>query len=153
MTDPFQKVSRKEFNAFARVRWNAMNDICALSDIRELTPVQRVAHLAYWYMSEVYNGGHPQYLVNRREFDHGEVIRALQTIGASEQASILAEVLSAVGTKTMDVPRNVEEYFSSEKASNLSGFDTRFYGSRQGIEACLQDYLDKHESDFIEWIP
>src|SRR6266478_6325346 len=67
-------VSRKEFAKFAGARWNAMNDICALSDIKDLTPVQRVAHLCYWYMSEVYNGGHYQYFVNKRAYDHMEFI-------------------------------------------------------------------------------
>src|SRR5260370_15554290 len=48
--------SRTEFAKFKGARWNGMNDICALSRTEDLTPVQRVAHLAYWYMSEVYNG-------------------------------------------------------------------------------------------------
>ncbi len=52
--------------------------------------MQRVAHLAYWYMSEVYNGGHYQYFINKSSYDHGEVIRALQEIGASEHAASLS---------------------------------------------------------------
>ncbi len=54
-----------------------MNDMCALSDIQDLTPVQRLAHLAYWYMSEVENGGHQQYFLNKVDFEHDEVAQAL----------------------------------------------------------------------------
>ena len=130
-----------------------MIDICALSDIRELTPVQQMAHLAFWYMSAVYNGGHYQYLVNKREFDHQQVVEALQVIGATEQASILSDVIEAVRAMPIGCPQNVEEYLSTEKIANLSEFDSRFYDCQRSIEACLQDYLDKHEAEFIEWIP
>ena len=41
------KVSRKAFEEFDGVRWNAMNDMLPLSDISDLTPTQRAAHLAY----------------------------------------------------------------------------------------------------------
>jgi hypothetical protein len=35
------KVSHKAFDEFAGVRWNAMNNMMSLSDIRDLTPIQR----------------------------------------------------------------------------------------------------------------
>ena len=53
-----QEVSRREFAQRPGVRWNAMIAICALSNIGELTPTRCAAHFAFWYMSEVYNGGH-----------------------------------------------------------------------------------------------
>jgi hypothetical protein len=90
------KVSRKAFEEFDGVRWNAMNDMMSLSDIQDLTPIQRAAHLAYWYMSEVYNGGHEQFISNHADLDHFEVILALETVGAAEQAGILRDFLNAV---------------------------------------------------------
>jgi hypothetical protein len=150
MANPIQ-VNKAEFEKFPGARWNAMIEICSMMDIRDLTPVQRVAHLAFWYMSEVYNGGHYQYFVNKSGINHREVIAALQTIGAGEQASILSNACNTIGTNRLEMPQDVEEYLSNEKAIDLSDFDTQFYNSQRSIETCLQGYLDKHESEFVEW--
>ncbi len=147
------KISRKEFEQFDGVRWNAMNDMCALSDIRDLTPVQRVAHLAYWYMSEVENGGHHQYFLNKVEFDHDEVVRALVQVGAREQAAILGDALKKVRASPLGAPQTVEQYLESEDAADLSEYDSAFARCKPSLFDCLQGYLDKHEADFIEWIP
>jgi hypothetical protein len=146
-------VSRKEFAKFAGARWNAMNDICALSDIKDLTPVQRVAHLCYWYMSEVYNGGHYQYFVNKHAYDHMEVVRALEAIGAAEQATSLAAALKAVTASPVGEPQTVEQFLAGEETANLASYDAAFYKCKRTIESCLKNYLDKHEEDFIEWTP
>jgi len=98
------KVSRKAFEEFDGVRWNAMNDMLPLSDLSDLTPTQRAAHLAYWYMSEVYNGGHEQFLTNHAELDHSEVVRALEAVGPVEQAGILADMLRAITVSPPDAP-------------------------------------------------
>ena len=39
-------------------RWNAFIDLVATEDANSLTATQRTAQLAYWYDSEVQNGGH-----------------------------------------------------------------------------------------------
>ena len=45
--------------------WNAFVDLIAVESYEQLSPVQRMAHLAFWYDSEVQNGGHGQYFENR----------------------------------------------------------------------------------------
>jgi hypothetical protein len=138
------KVSRKAFEQFHGVRWNAMNDMMAQSDIGDLTPIQRAAHLAYWYMSEVYNGGHDQFVSNHAELDHFEVVRALEAVGATEQAGILGDFLRTVTATESGAQRTVMDYLEHDAA---------FGSCKQSIEACLEDYLDKHEAEFIEWTP
>ena len=147
------KVSRKAFEEFDGVRWNTMNDMCALSDINDLASVQRVAHLAYWYMSEVENGGHYQYFLNKVHFDHDEVIRALEAIGATEHAIILSGALKTVRATPLGTPQTVEQYLEGEEAADLSGYDMAFGGCKRSVFQCLQDYLDKHEGEFVEWTP
>jgi hypothetical protein len=44
-------------------RWNAFIDLVATEDATRLTATQRAAQLAFWYDSEVQNGGHLQYAV------------------------------------------------------------------------------------------
>jgi len=147
------KVSRKEFEEFNGIRWNAMNDICSLSDIKDLTPVQRVAYLAYWYMSEVENGGHFQYFANEGHFDHDEVARALTTIGATEEATILNDALKKVRLSPIEQPQTAEQYLADEEVANLSHYDVAFAECKRSVFQCLEDYLNKHETEFIEWIP
>src|ERR1044071_9813900 len=147
------KISRKEFEKFDGVRWNAMNDMCALSDIGDLTPVQRVAHLAYWYMSEVENGGHHQYFLNKADFDQDEVVQALAAVGAREHAEILRDALNQVRASPLGTPQTVEQFLESEDAADLTDYDSAFAKCRPSVFDCLQTYLDKHEADFIEWIP
>ena len=149
-----KRVSKEEFRKFPGVRWNGMNDICALSEQRDLNPVQTVAYRAYWYMSEVENGGHFQYFVNRMDFDHQVVLKALRDIGAAEHAAILESALSkvAAGAK-LELPRTVKDYLASEDERDLSEFDEAFFACNKSINDFLEDYLDRYESDFIEWVP
>jgi hypothetical protein len=147
------KISRKAFEKFDGVRWNAMNDMCAKSEIGTLTPVQKIAHLGYWYMSEVENGGHYQYFLNKADQNHDEVVRALSAIGAAEHAAILSHALSTVRASPLGTPQTVEQYLDGEKAADLSAYDAGFTKCKRSVFQCLQDYLDKHEGDFIEWTP
>jgi hypothetical protein len=147
------KISRKAFEEFDGVRWNAMNTMLALSDIRDLTLIQRTAHLAYWYMSEVENGGHYQYFVNQADYDHDEVVRALGAIGATEHAAILNDAFKTVRATPVGAPQTVEQYLAGEEAADLSRYDTAFADCNRSVFQCLEDYLDKHEGEFIEWTP
>ena len=46
--------------------WNAFIDLIAIEDYGDLSPIQRKAHLVFWYESEVQNGGHGQYFEELR---------------------------------------------------------------------------------------
>lgn len=63
MTAPIQ-VSRKKAAKKPGVRWEALNQSCAFAEPASLTPVQRVAHSAYWYASLVEAGGHHEYFAH-----------------------------------------------------------------------------------------
>src|SRR5213594_1326007 len=119
-------VSRKQAEESPHARWNALNDICGLSKIDDLTPIQRVAHLAWWYMGEVYNGGHYQYFVNKGHYDHQEVIRALQEIGCNEHAANLAAALKEITAHPIDRPESVEDFLTGAVDCDLSSYDRVF---------------------------
>src|SRR5260370_2163093 len=63
-------VTRTEFAKFKGVRWNAMNDISALSRTEDLTPVQRVAHPAYWSLTTVHTSRHHHTFINNTTNHH-----------------------------------------------------------------------------------
>ena len=146
------KVSRKAFQKFDGERWNAMNDLLAFSDLEDLTPIQRKAHLAYWYMSEVYNGGHWQYFCNKAEYDHKEVVESLRGLGCEEHAEILIKALSRL-PENICLPNTVHEFIDGYDEVDLLDLDVEFGECSKRIEDYLENYLDQHESEFIEWIP
>src|SRR5262249_42667212 len=97
-----RKVSRSRRDRFGGFAWNAFVDLCAMEPIDALTPVQRVAHLAFWYMSEVNNGGHFQYFCNQEHLNHCEVVTALRQIGASGCALLLSEAIALHDTLELE---------------------------------------------------
>src|SRR5678816_1954741 len=70
--------------------WNAFIDLIAVEDYSDLSPLQRKAHLVFWYESEVQNGGHGQYLENHGRLRLRETIAALVELGLSCQAQVLS---------------------------------------------------------------
>ena len=146
------KVSRSAFEKFAGERWNAMNDLLALSELEDLTPVQRRAHLAYWYMSEVYNGGHWQYFCNKAHYDHKEVIESLRAVGAEEHAEILMQALAKL-PEDIRRPERVEQFIDGYDEVDMQLLDAAFGECTKQIEDYLEGYLDRYESEFIEWMP
>lgn len=151
MTPPI-KVSRKAYEAFQGERWNAMNSLLALSELEDLTPVQRRAHLAYWYMSEVYNGGHWQYFCNKAHYDQQEVVEALKAVGAAEQAGILRQALARF-PRDIHYPETVEDFIAGYDEVDMDDLDQASGRCNRTMEDCLLDYLDRHESEFVEWTP
>lgn len=129
-----------------------MNDLLGMSELADLNPIQRKAHLAYWYMSEVYNGGHWQYFCNKAHYDHKEVVESLREIGADEHAEILIQALSRL-REDMLLPETVEQFIDGYDEVDLQDLDMAFGGCTKQIEDCLEDYLDRYESEFIEWVP
>ncbi len=147
-----KQVSRKAFAEFAGERWNAMIDLLAVLQMENLTPVQRRASLAWCYMSEVHNGGHWQYFCNDAHFDHEEVIESLRTIGAEEQAEILKQAWAKL-PEDIRRPETVEQFIAGYDEVDMQHLDTAFNDCTKQIEDHLEDYLDRYESEFIEWIP
>jgi hypothetical protein len=139
-----RQVSRKAFRERPEEKWNSFIDLIASIPMDEMTPVQRVAFLAWLYSCEVLNGGHGQYFENCSQFDHEEVIDALMTIGATKQARILR--------KAWDVRMSTHESVSA-LGNLMNKIDMEFYDCRPEIEAgFLERYLDSNESAFIDWI-
>src|SRR5204863_2907551 len=111
---PPRTVSRRGIDRYHGYAWNALVDLCAVEPLESLTTVQRTAALAFWYMSEVSNGGHFQYFVNRHAFAHAEVVGALRSLGAEHSATVLASALKRLDGRRLERPRDVEKYLQDE---------------------------------------
>lgn len=76
--------------------WNSFVDLLAMESEEDLTDIQKNAQRAFWYDSEVQNGGHLQYFENRHSENFSEVIKSLNTIGAKEQATLLKKSIRSI---------------------------------------------------------
>ena len=156
MSKPME-VSKKAYDSFEGEKWNALIELISWAELDELTRVQRVAHFAWWYSSEVLNGGHEQYFGNKDYFDHIEVINCLETMGAKCQGNVLKEAMAYFTKAQKEMPDGYEEYVVWDKkygySNQMSIFDQQFYNCRPEIEVELLDaYLNTYEYEFIKWI-
>lgn len=149
-----RNVSRSGKDALGGFAWNALVDICAMEPLASLTPTQRAASLAFWYMNEVNNGGHFQYFCNKEEFDQDEVLRALRDMGAAVCADILEQAIQRNIEANVSRPQNVYEYVESEAEAAMGNLDQRYYAEGDGeLMRCLEAHLARYESEFVCWVP
>ena len=80
-----RKLNRDLVRAKPYEVWNSFVDILATEKYENLDDVQRVAHLCFWYDSEVQNGGHLQYFENRGTGLLDKTLAALGALGAGCQ--------------------------------------------------------------------
>lgn len=118
-----------------------------MESYEELTPIQRKAHLLFWYDSEVNNGGHAQYFDNCGNDRVPETIEALRGIGGNQFAEILRQVFEA----HMHLGGRVENW--NEEVSRLAtNLDRKFYSARPNVTDLLERLLNENEREFIEII-
>ena len=137
--------------------WNGFCDVVALSEYEDLSLVQRIAHLAFWYYNEVLNGGHFQYFENRRLRHIDETLDALRALGADRQHDILRQAVDiCIQTRQLDTPvQTVEEYCGRALEGDYDALDKAFYAvydDGADLNELLEPYLDAHVDDFIEFV-
>jgi hypothetical protein len=117
-----------------------------MEDYETLSALQRTAHLAFWYESEVENGGHGQYLENRGVDRLGETIQALEALGLPCHAGLVAQIRQAL-------PQNGEAVEWEEALSEdfLADLDEGFAACAPTITEGLQRHLEAHRAEYIEW--
>ena len=141
----------KRFVERARVQqapyllWNAFIDLLAKEDYQNLSPLQRKAHLVFWYDSEVQNGGHGQYFDNRGVNRLAETIDALTEFGLSCQARLL----SAAATALSQVGRNAD-WAQVLEDSFIDHLDSTFYACKPTITEALEEHLRKYCAEYVE---
>lgn len=132
--------------------WNAFVSILARESYSDLDEVQRVAHLCFWYDSEVQNGGHLQYFENRGMSLINETLVALDELEAKCQRDALEAAIRCYCGKTRDPIESVEDYVSAAREGEFADFDSRYYACNPDMQKLLADYFEKNRDHFVDVI-
>jgi len=129
--------------------WNAYVNLLAMESYLDLAPVQRPAHLVFWYEHEVQNGGHMQFFENRSAQHLPETVEALGLLGASCQQQVLTDAIGMYDSGARAKCATIEQFCAAALEGEFSVVDTRFHSCSQSLQECLEAYLRKHQESFV----
>ena len=112
--------------------------------------VQRAAHLAFWYDSEVQNGGHMQYFENRGIELLRETLKALDGLGGECQRRVLDSATQHYERSQGAHIETIEQYVSAALEGEFDSFDAAYDACEPSIQKLLEEYLERHRDSFIE---
>ena len=145
-----RRISREDLANEPHLAWNSFIDIVATEAFEDLSDIQRLAHLVFWYDAEVNNGGHLQYFLNSAGERASETLSGLLEIGLETQHSILREALEIVGSVSLSSIDTVEEYIAEAAEDKFGQLDHRYYAHQGEVDRFLEEYLEGHFDNFIE---
>lgn len=143
-------VTAAEISSNPHAVWNAFVDLLALEDVSSLDAEQRPAHLAFWYDSEVQNGGHFQYFENRGLELVPETIDALVALRAGQQANVLSRAYAVASERKWGTISSVEEFVEEALASGFAGLDRAYYACKPTVTEILAQHLDANTDMYVE---
>ncbi len=130
--------------------WNAFVDLLAIEDESKLSEKQKIAQDAFWYDSEIQNGGHLQYFENKRKKDYSGVIKSLKTIGANKHAKILVNAEKEFKKKNRKIIESKEEYIQIALEGEYDKYDEEYGNLQPEMNEYLEKYLEENKNEFIE---
>lgn len=141
-----QTLRRHDIAADEFLLWNRFVAFLARSNPELLEPAQRPSFLAFWYDSEVQNGGHLQFFLNRPGHPMLETVLALETLGAKEHAEVLLQALKLSPPAS---PTTGEEFVAMALEDEFERLDKTFYSIVPTVTDLLESHLDTNIADFF----
>jgi hypothetical protein len=130
--------------------WNSFIDILAMENEKNLTDIQKNAQRAFWYESEVQNGGHVQYFENMNLDNYVLIINSLKYIGADNHAEILEKAVKIYfknGIRNID---SVNDLIKASLEDKIQELDYEYNEIKPNMNYYLKEYLNKYLEEFIE---
>jgi len=146
-----RKVSLAALQKEPYLKWNAFVDLIAVEEYEDLSDIQRTAHLAFQYDSEVLNGGHLQYFENAGLDLIDQTLTALEAIGARSHANVLRQAVVQFNSKRRVQISTAEEFAHISQSGEFDSFDQAYHKCRPEMNELLSRFLDSHTSDFVEF--
>ena len=125
--------------------WNAFVDLIATEEFSQLSPLQRKAHLVFWYESEVQNGGHGQYFENQGAGHLGETIEALGDLGLQCQATVLRRAQDSLAAAA-----DPADWAKGLPGELLAQLDDAFHRCAPDVPSALENHLQAYKAEYIE---
>jgi hypothetical protein len=158
MVKPIE-LSKTEVERRPYLIWNALIQLLVESKLEELNDIQIVPLFAFWYDSEVQNGGHLRYFENKGKlFRNNEnvlvnsTLKALNILGATQQADIYSTASIKYFSQIRKHPQNVEEFCKLELEDEFGEYDRRYYDCVPDMNNLLELYLQGHLTEFVKLI-
>jgi hypothetical protein len=145
-------VSKKALENEPYLKWNSFIEIISSNEFHDLTPKQRIAQLAFWYDSEVQNGGHLYYFENIGIEYLDETIEALNILDAKCQQNILSKASAIHNTKTRSKITSQEDMIKRALEGEYSEYDEEYYECKPDINYYLKMYLEENINEFINFV-
>ena len=143
-------LSQADVDAFPEgAIWNAFVQLLGFAEPSELSAEQLPAYRAYWYDSEVLNGGHLQYFLNRGLAEARLVGHDLHTLGYHDHGELLARAVAAWQSSEAPAPESVDQYVERALKGDFDQFDELHASIQPGILDRLEEHLRQHQQNFV----
>ena len=129
--------------------WNSFIDILAMESEENLSDIQKHAQRAFWYESEIQNGGHLQYFENQKMESYCEVIHSLKIIGAIEHAMVLQKATDMLLSKKRKPIITLKSFIKKALENEYGEYDSEYYDINPDMNYYLENYLNKFMDEFI----
>jgi hypothetical protein len=149
-SDNRRQVSRRDLKQRPYLLWNAYVDLLAMGEYVDLTPRQRIAHLAFWYDSEVQNGGHLQFFENRGGRHLENTLDALRELGAEGQRQVLSDAISQIRSSPRRPIQTIEEFVARALEGEFDNVDAAYHEVKPSMAELLEKYLDRYTDEFVQ---
>lgn len=143
-------LTQVEIDAFPEgAVWNAFVQLMATSEFHELGAEQLPAFRAYWYDTEVFNGGHLQYFLNRGVEEALLAVEDLRSLGYLEHGEVLARAIGLWRAQPQGPLESVEQYTRLAGQGDFDQMDEDHASIKPGILDRLEAHLERHQDDFV----
>lgn len=129
--------------------WNAFVQLLAMSEPEELGPSQLPAQRAFWYDSEVQNGGHLQYFLNRGITEAQAAVPNLRDLSAIVFSELLREAISIWEEGGRSPAESAEEYVELALEAEFESIDLRYYSVSPPLTEILAEHLNQNQSRYV----
>jgi hypothetical protein len=146
-----QRLSRLEIDKDPNLLWNRFIAILAQTAPDHPSPAHRRFSLVFWYESEVQNGGHLQFFLNRPQGSAEATVEALQSLRADAHATVLAKAIEIWNENNLGLIRDAEDYITQAKEGKLESLDGEFYGLRPTLINLLEAALESNTEEFFDF--
>ena len=125
-------------------------NLLGFSDANQLHSKQLGAFYAFWYDSEVQNGGHLQYFYNRGIDEARRAEPELRKLDVSNCADILWNAIELWDERARRKPGHVQQYIDDALEGEFQRFDLEYYSAEPPLIEILQQHLEDNQDLYVE---